>query len=187
MNNRLLITALIAYCSISASFTHAATTDLTGAWNGPKDLMINFCLDSQNQPYVCWCGIFRTCGWMNLSTTFSNDSIIIISDEAGLPFEGRFKIESNDRLEGVLAMGNPGDEWYYNDSCELIRQKPEMPENLNRALEGTILPADYRVLSHDLETAQEVLATITPRSYGYAEKKAVESLLTAQKQPVPPE
>ena len=187
MNNRLLITALIAYCSISASFTHAATTDLTGAWKGPKDLMINFCLDNQNQPYVCWCGIYRTCGWMNLSTTFSNDSIIIISDEADLPFEGRFKIESNDRLEGVLAMGNPGDEWYYNDSCELIRQKPEMPENLNRALEGTILPADYRVLSHDLETAQEVLATITPRSYGYAEKKAVESLLNAQKQPVTPE
>lgn len=187
MNNRLLITALIAYCSISAAFTHAATTDLTGAWKGPKDLMINFCLDNQNQPYVCWCGIYRTCGWMNLSTTFSNDSIIIISDEADLPFEGRFKIESNDRLEGVLAMGNPGDEWYYNDSCELIRQKPEMPENLNRALEGTILPADYRVLSHDLETAQEVLATITPRSYGYAEKKAVESLLNAQKQPVTPE
>ena len=70
----------------------------------------------------------------------SNDSIIIVSEEIGNPFEGRFKIESNDRLEGNLTMGNPGDEWYYNDKCELLKQKPEMPDNLNHALEGTILP-----------------------------------------------
>lgn len=148
--------------------------------------MMNVCDDNQNQQYVCSCGIFRTWGWANLSTTFSNDSIIIVSEEIGNPFEGRFKIESNDRLEGTLNMGNPGDEWYYNDKCELLKQKPEMPDNLNHALEGTILPADYGVLSLDREIAQEVLSTIAPGSIGYAEKTVVEKLLNAKTHPISP-
>ena len=186
MNYRLLIALLTAYCSISASFSYAETGNLTGAWKGPKDLMVDVCDDGQNQQYVCSCGIFRTCGWVNLSTTFSNDSIIIVSEENGHPFEGRFRIESNDRLEGVLTMGNPGDEWYYNDKCELIRQKPLMPDTLNHALEGTILPTDYGKLSRDREKAQEVLSTVTPGSIGYAEKRDVEKLLNAKTYPISP-
>lgn len=145
MNCRLLISSLIVFCLMSAPLSHAETINLTGAWKGPKDLMINVCDNNQNQQYVCSCGIFRTWGWVNLSTTFSNDSIIIVSEEIDNPFEGRFKIESNDRLEGTLTMGNPGNEWYYNDKCELMKQKPEMPDNLNHALEGTIFPEDYGV------------------------------------------
>lgn len=186
MNHRLLLTALITYCSMSASLTHADTASLTGAWKGPKDLMINVCLDNQDQQYVCWCGIFRTCGWMNLSTTFSNDSIIIISKEIGNPFDGRFKIESNDSLVGTLTMGNAGDEWYYNDRCELIKQKTEMPDNLNHALEGKILPADYGMLSLDREMAWKVLSTVTLGSIGYAEKRVVEKLLNAKTYPISP-
>ena len=186
MNYRLLIALLTAYCTMSVSFSYAETGNLTGAWKGPKDLMVDVCDDDQNQQYVCSCGIFRTCGWVNLSTTFSNDSIIIVSEEIGHPFEGRFRIESNDRLEGVLTMGNPGDEWYYNDRCELIRQKPLMPDNLNHALEGTILPTDYGKLSRDREKAQEVLSTVTPGSIGYAEKRDVEKLLNAKTYPISP-
>ena len=187
MRYRFLITFLTAYCSMSAGFSYAEPTDLTGAWKGPQDLTINVCDDNQNQQYVCSCGIFRTCGWVNLSTTFSSDSIIILSDEAGNPFEGRFRIESNDRLEGILTMGNPDDEWYYNDRCELIKQKPEMPDNLNHALEGTILPTDYGVLSLDREMAHEALSTVTPDSYGYAEKRDVEKLLSAKTLPITPQ
>lgn len=186
MNYRLLIVLLVAYYSMSTSLSHAETGNLTGAWKGPKDLMIDVCDDSQNQLYICSCGIFRTCGWVNLSTIFSSDSIIIVSEENGLPFEGRFKIESNDRLEGILAMGNPGDEWYYNDRCELIRQKPEMPDNLNQALEGTILPTDYGVLSLDREMASLALSTVAAGSYGYAEKRDVEKLLNAETYPITP-
>lgn len=186
MNYRLLITLFIAICSISTSFSFAKADNLTGAWKGPKDFMINVCDDGQNQQYVCSCGIFRTWGWVNLSTTFSNDSIIIVSEEIGNPFEGRFRIESNDRLEGTLTMGNPGDEWYYSDKCELIRQKPEMPDNLNHALEGIILPSDYGVLSLDREMAREVLSTVTPGSIGYAEKREVEKLLNAKTYPISP-
>ena len=178
--------AFIALANLSTPFSYAETGNLTGAWKGPKDLMMNVCDDNQNQQYVCSCGIFRTWGWANLSTTFSNDSIIIVSEEIGNPFEGRFKIESNDRLEGNLTMGNPGDEWYYNDKCELLKQKPEMPDNLNHALEGTILPADYGVLSLDREIAQEVLSTIAPGSIGYAEKTVVEKLLNAKRTPFRP-
>ena len=185
MNFRLLISSLIAFCLMSAPLSHAETINLTGAWKGPKDLLINVCDDGQNQQYVCSCGIFRTWGWVNLSTTFTNDSIIIVSKEDGNPFEGRFKIESNDRLEGILIMGNPGDEWY-NDRCELIKEKPEMPENLNHALEGTILPADYGVLSLDREMAREVLSTVTPGSIGYTEKSDVEKLLNAKTYPISP-
>ncbi len=180
------ITSLIAFCLMSSPLCHAETGNLTGAWKGPKDLMINVCDDGKNQQYVCSCGIFRTWGWVNLSTTFSNDSIIIVSKEDGNPFEGRFRIESKDRLEGNLTMGNPGDEWYYNDRCELIRQKPEMPDNLNHALEGTILPTDYGVLSLNREMAQEVLSTVTPGSIGYAEKSEVEKLLNAKPYPLSP-
>lgn len=172
---------------MSAPLSRAETGNLTGAWEGPKDLMINVCDDGQNQQYVCSCGIFRTWGWVNLSTTFPSDSIIIVSKEDGNPFEGRFRIESNDRLEGILTMGNPGDEWYYNDRCELVRQKPEMPDNLNHALEGTLLPTDYAALSLDRETAREALSTITPGSYGFAEKKDVEKLLSAKTYPISPE
>lgn len=182
----LRITSLIAFCLMSAPLSHAETGKLTGAWKGPKDLMIDVCDDGQNQQYVCSCGIFRSWGWVNLSTTFSNDSIIIVSKEDGNPFEGRFKIESNDRLEGTLIMGNAGDEWYYNDSCELIRQKPVMPDNLNHALEGIILPSDYGVLSLDREKAREVLSTVTPGSIGYAEKREVEKLLNAKIYPISP-
>lgn len=182
----LRITSFIAFCVMSSPFAHAEAGNLIGAWKGPKDLMINVCDDGQNQQYVCSCGIFRTWGWVNLSTTFSNDSIIIVSKEDGNPFEGRFRIESKDRLEGTLTMGNPGDEWYYNDRCELIRQKPLMPDNLNHALEGTILPSDYGVLSLDREKAQEVLSTVTPGSIGYAEKREVEKLLSAKTYPISP-
>ena len=186
MSYRLLIISLFAYCSVSTMLSYAETKNLTGAWKGPKDLMIDVCTDSQNQQYVCSCGIFRTCGWVNLSTAFSNDSIIIVSTENGHPFEGRFRIESNDRLEGSLIMGNPGDEWYYNDRCEFIRQKPEMPENLNQALDGTILPTDYGVLSLDRDMALLSLSTVTPGSYGYAEKSDVEKLLNAKTYPISP-
>ena len=186
MNFRFLILALIAYSSMTALAAHAETRNLVGAWRGPKDLVIDVCDDGRNQQYVCSCGIFRTCGWVNLSTTFSNDSIIIVSEEVGHPFEGRFKIVSTDRLEGVLTMGNVGDEWFYNDSCELIRQKPEMPDNLNHALEGTILPADYGVLSLDRVMAQQALQAVTPDSYGYAEKREVEKLLNAKTYPLTP-
>lgn len=183
---KIIYIAFIALVNLSAPFSYADTNNLTGAWKGPKDLMINVCDDNQNQQYVCSCGIFRTWGWVNLSTTFSNDSIIIVSEEIDNPFEGRFKIESNDRLEGTLTMGNPGDEWYYNDKCELMKQKPEMPDNLNHALEGTIFPEDYGVLSLDREMAQEVLSTVTPGSIGYAEKKVVEKLLNAKTYPISP-
>lgn len=186
MNYRLLITSLIAYCSMSASFSYAETSNIVGAWKGPKGLMIDVCLNNHNQQYVCSCGIFRTWGWVNLSTNFSNDSIIIVSEENDNPFEGRFKIESDDRLEGTLIMGNPGDEWYYNDSCELIRQKPEMPDNLNHALEGTILPTDYGVLSLDREMALQALSTVISGSYGYLEKRDVEKLLSAKTYPITP-
>ena len=186
MNNKLLITSLIAYSSLSASYVHAETGNLVGAWKGPKDLMITVCDDGQNQQYVCSCGIFRTCGWVNLSTSFSNDSIIIVSEEIGHPFEGKFKIESNDCLQGTLTMGNTGDEWYYNDRCELIREKPEMPDNLNPALEGTILPTDYGVLSLDREMARQALSTVMPGSYGYGEKGDVEKLLNAATYPLTP-
>ena len=182
----LRITSLIAFCSMSAPLSHSETGNLAGAWKGPKDLMIDVCLNNQNQQYVCSCGIFRTWGWVNLSTTFSTDSIIIVSEEDGNPFEGRFRIKSDDRLEGTLTMGNPGDEWYYNDKCELIKEKPEMPDNLNHALEGIILPSDYGVLSLDREIVQDVLSTVTPGSIGYTEKKVVEKLLSAKTYPITP-
>ena len=104
MNYRLLITLLIAYSPMSAMFSHAEAGNLTGAWKGPQDLMIN----------------------------------------------------------------------------------PEMPDNLNHALEGTILPTDYGVLSLDREKAQEVLSAVTAGSIGYAEKRVVEKLISAKTHPISP-
>ena len=63
---------------------------------------------------------------------------------------------------------------------------PEMPDNLNHALEGTILPTDYGVLSLDREMAQEVLSAVTAGSIGYAEKRVVEKLLSAKTHPISP-
>lgn len=187
MKNKLLIISLVIYCSMSASFLHSETVNLRGAWKGPKDLMVNLCLDNQKQPYVCYCGIFRAYGWANFSTIVSNDSLIMKSTDIGSPFEGRFRIESDDILSGTLTMGNPDDAWYYNGNTELIKQKPEMPENLNPDLEGIILPADYATLSLDREKAWEALSAVSSGLYGYAEKTDVEKLLNAKTYPVTPE
>ncbi len=187
MKNRFLTISLTIYCCMSAAFSHSETINLTGAWKGPKDLMVNLCVDNQKQPYVCFCGIFRAYGWINFSTTISNDSLIMTSTDIGSPFEGRFRIESDNTLSGTLTMGNPDDAWYYNGTAELIRQKPEMPENLNPELEGVILPTDYGALSLDREKAWETLSTVSSGSYGYAEKTDVERLLNAKTYPVTPE
>ncbi len=186
MKNSLLIIFFVIYCSLSASFSHAEKVNLVGAWKGPKDLMVNLCVDNQKQPYVCYCGIFRTYGWINFSTIVSNDSLIMKSTDIGSPFEGRFRIDSDDRLSGTLSMGNPDDSWYYDGNVQLIRQKPEMPDNLNSELEGTILPNDYGVLSLDREKAQEVLSNVPSGSYGYSEKTDVEKLLNAKTYHVTP-
>lgn len=177
MKNRILSISLFI---CSAFFANAETANLIGAWKGPNDLMLNLCADNQNQPYVCLCNIFRTYGWMNFSTTLSGDSLTVHSTDIGAPFDGRFKIASDDKLVGTLSMGNPEDAWYYNGRAELIKQKPEMPDNLNPELEGIILTTDYGVLSLAREKALEVLSTISPNSYGYAEKGEVEKLLSAK-------
>lgn len=162
------------------------TINLTGAWRGPKDLMVNICEDNNHQPYVGFCGIFRTYGWSDFSTTVAGDSIIMVSKEVYSPFVGHFKIDSADRLVGKLTMGNPDDAWYFNGETELLREKPVMPANLNADLEGIILEDDYGILSHDRQLAREILSNITPASEGYTHKKLVEELLDAKPLPVTP-
>ena len=61
-----------------------------------------------------------------------------------------------------------------------------MPENLNPELEDIILPSDYGVLARDRNIAWEALSTLTPESYGYAEKNMVEKLVNAKTYPITP-
>lgn len=181
-----LISAILLTCStLSIVSANNCVTGLNGAWKGPNDLMVDLCVDNYNQLYVCSCGIFRAYGWNDCSTVVSGDSLIITSTDIYNPFEGRFKIES-DRLVGTLAMGNPDAAWYYMGSTELIKQKPIMPDNLNGALEGIILPKDYGLLSLDRDKALQALASLSPRSYGYAELHEVRRLLEAKTYPVTP-
>lgn len=179
------IATLIAISGFLTAF--ADTDNLTGAWKGPKDLMVNICIDNDKQLYVGYCGILRTYGWVDFSTSLTPDSLIIKSADIGSPFEGRFKIESDNRLVGKLEMGSHGDDWYFNGNAELVKEKPVMPENLNHDLEGVILPSDYDVLARDRDIAREVLSTLTPKSYGYAEKNMVEKLLNAKTYLITPE
>lgn len=178
------IATLIAISGFLTAF--ADTDNLTGAWKGPKDLMVNICIDNDKQLYVGYCGILRTYGWVDFSTSLTPDSLIIKSADIGSPFEGRFKIESDNRLVGKLEMGSHGDDWYFNGNAELVKEKPVMPENLNPELEDIILPSDYGVLARDRNIAWEALSTLTPKSYGYAEKKMVEKLLNAKTHPITP-
>ena len=181
-----LISAILLTCStLSIVSANNCVAGLNGAWKGPNDLMVDLCVDNYNQLYVCSCGIFRAYGWNDCSTFVSGDSLIITSTDIYNPFEGRFKIES-DRLVGTLAMGNPDAAWYYMGSTELIKQKPIMPDNLNGALEGIILPKDYGLLSLDRDKALQALASLSPRSYGYAELDEVRRLLEAKTYPVTP-
>lgn len=185
MSSKKYIATLIAISGFLTAF--AATDNLTGAWKGPKDLLVNICIDNDKQLYVGYCGILRTYGWADFSTSLTPDSLIIKSADIGRPFEGRFKIESDNRLIGKLEMGSAGDDWYFNGNAELVKEKPVMPENLNHDLEGVILPSDYDVLARDRDIAMEVLSTLTPKSYGYAEKNMVEKLLNAKTYPIIPE
>lgn len=178
------IATLIAISGFLTAF--ADTDNLTGAWKGPKDLMVNICIDNDKQLYVGYCGILRTYGWVDFSTSLTLDSLIIKSADIGSPFEGRFKIESDNRLVGKLEMGSHGDDWYFNGNAELVKEKPVMPENLNPKLEGIILPSDYGVLARDRNIAWEALSTLTPKSYGYAEKNMVEKLLNAKTYSITP-
>ena len=184
MSSKKYIATLIAISGFLTAF--ADTDNLTGAWKGPKDLMVNLCIDNDKQLYVGYCGILRTYGWVDFTTSLTPDSLIIKSADIGSPFEGRFKIESDNRLVGKLEMGSHGDDWYFNGNAELVKEKPVMPENLNPKLEGIILPSDYGVLARDRNIAWEALSTLTPKSYGYAEKKMVEKLLNAKTHPITP-
>ncbi len=184
MSSKKYIATLIAISGFLTAF--ADTDNLTGAWKGPKDLMVNLCIDNDKQLYVGYCGILRTYGWVDFSTSLTPDSLIIKSADIGSPFEGRFKIESDNRLVGKLEMGSHGDDWYFNGNAELVKEKPVMPENLNPKLEGIILPSDYGVLARDRIIAWEALSTLTPKSYGYAEKNMVEKLLNAKTYPITP-
>lgn len=184
MSSKKYIATLIAISGFLSAF--ADTDNLTGAWKGPKDLMVNLCIDNDKQLYVGYCGILRTYGWVDFSTSLTPDSLIIKSADIGSPFEGRFKIESDNRLVGKLEMGSHGDDWYFNGNAELVKEKPVMPENLNPKLEGIILPSDYGVLARDRIIAWEALSTLTPKSYGYAEKNMVEKLLNAKTYSITP-
>lgn len=184
MSSKKYIATLIAISGFLTAF--ADTDNLTGAWKGPKDLMVNLCIDNDKQLYVGYCGILRTYGWVDFSTSLTLDSLIIKSADIGSPFEGRFKIESDNRLVGKLEMGSHGDDWYFNGNAELVKEKPVMPENLNPKLEGIILPSDYVVLARDRNIAWEALSTLTPKSYGYAEKNMVEKLLNAKTYSITP-
>ncbi len=184
MSSKKYIATLIAISGFLTAF--ADTDNLTGAWKGPKDLMVNLCIDNDKQLYVGYCGILRTYGWVDFSTSLTPDSLIIKSADIGSPFEGRFKIESDNRLVGKLEMGSHGDDWYFNGNAELVKEKPVMPENLNPKLEGIILPSDYGVLARDRNIAWEALSTLTPKSYGYAEKNMVEKLVNAKTYPITP-
>lgn len=184
MSSKKYIATLIAISGFLSAF--ADTDNLTGAWKGPKDLMVNLCIDNDKQLYVGYCGILRTYGWVDFSTSLTPDSLIIKSADIGSPFEGRFKIESDNRLVGKLEMGSYGDDWYFNGNAELVKEKPVMPENLNPKLEGIILPSDYGVLARDRNIAWEALSTLTPKSYGCVEKNMVEKLLNAKTYPITP-
>lgn len=184
MSSKKYIATLIAISGFLTAF--ADTDNLTGAWKGPKDLMVNLCIDNDKQLYVGYCGILRTYGWVDFTTSLTPDSLIIKSADIGSPFEGRFKIESDNRLVGKLEMGSHGDDWYFNGNAELVKEKPVMPENLNPKLEGIILPSDYGVLARDRNIAWEALSTLTPKSYGYAEKNMVEKLVNAKTYPITP-
>ncbi|WP_304478882.1 DUF4893 domain-containing protein [uncultured Duncaniella sp.] len=184
MSSKKYIATLIAISGFLTAF--ADTDNLTGAWKGPKDLMVNLCIDNDKQLYVGYCGILRTYGWVDFSTSLTPDSLIIKSADIGSPFEGRFKIESDNRLVGKLEMGSHGDDWYFNGNAELVKEKPVMPENLNPKLEGIILPSDYGVLARDRNIACEALSTLTPKSYGCVEKNMVEKLLNAKTYPITP-
>ena len=184
MSSKKYIATLIAISGFLTAF--ADTDNLTGAWKGPKDLMVNLCIDNDKQLYVGYCGILRTYGWVDFSTSLTPDSLIIKSADIGSPFEGRFKIESDNRLVGKLEMGSHGDDWYFNGNAELVKEKPVMPENLNPKLEGIILPSDYGVLARDRNIAWEALSTLTPKSYGYAEKNMVEKQLNAKTYSITP-
>ena len=184
MSSKKYIATLFAFIGFLTSF--AETSNLIGAWKGPKDLMVNLCIDNNKQLYVGYCGILRTYGWVDFSTSLTPDSLIIKSADIGSPFEGRFKIESDNRLVGKLEMGSHGDDWYFNGNAELVKEKPVMPENLNPELEDIILPSDYGVLARDRNIAWEALSTLTPESYGYAEKNMVEKLLNAKTYPITP-
>ena len=185
MIKNIFLTVLPALGGLLSSSDEA--TNLTGAWEGPKDLMINICVENHNQPYICQCGIFRTYGWVNFSTTITADSLIMVSTDTGSPFEGRFRIVSTDRLEGSLTMGNPEDSWFVDGTTDLIKQKPEIPGNINHNLEGLILPEDYGILSLDREKTQELLASLSEKSFGYDEKEYVEKLLNERVLPVSPD
>ena len=184
MSSKKYIATLIAISGFLTAF--ADTDNLTGAWKGPKDLMVNLCIDNDKQLYVGYCGILRTYGWVDFTTSLTPDSLIIKSADIGSPFEGRFKIESDNRLVGKLEMGSTGDDWYFNGNAELVKEKPVMPENLNPELEDIILPSDYGVLARDRNIAWEALSTLTPKSYGCVEKNMVEKLVNAKTYPITP-
>lgn len=180
-DKKLLIVLLIVSIFTSVK---ADDADMAGAWKGPKDLMINVCIGPENRINVCYCGIFRTFGWGDISSAIEGDSLTFKANDAGSPLHGRFLIESSDRMRGILTMGSPGEEWYFSGQTELIKQKPIMPESLSQDLEGIILPSDYERLAFAREKALDALSTLTPNAYGYAEKAAVESLLNAKTYPI---
>lgn len=185
MKYRYIIAAFIVCPAFVASF--AQNQDLTGAWEGPNELTMTICTDNGNRQSVCYCGIYRTIGWVDVASEIIGDSLIMTAEHADSPLEGRFRIVSQERMTGTLTTGKPGESWYFNGSAELVKQKPYMPDNLNPDLEGVIHTSDYGLLSLDREMAKEALSAVSRNSVGYADKEMVEKLLNSKTYPVTPE
>ncbi|MDE6324111.1 MAG: hypothetical protein K2L85_08295, partial [Paramuribaculum sp.] len=185
MRNKIIFTALLANAALLPAL--AETRNLAGAWVGPNDLIVTICTDNDSIPSVCYCGIYRTIGWVDVRSEINGDSLIMTAEHAGSPLEGRFRIVSDERMTGTLSTGNPDESWFFTGPAELTKQKPYMPENLNHDLEGIIRPSDYGILSLDRAMAREILSTLSPQSYGYAEKTVIEKLLDAKTTPVTPD
>lgn len=163
-------------------FAANVTPDLAGEWRGPKDLIINIEADSCGRLNVNSCGIFRTFGWADVGVTLRGDSLFLKANDLGSPLQGRFRIASPDKLSGTIIIGEQGDDWYYSGNAELHRNRVD-----SRAFRGIIKTPDYDALSHDSELAWKALAGLSPKSYGYNEKRMVEKLLNAKVYPLTPE
>lgn len=183
--NKWLIAILLIFNVILP--VQAVRQDLTGKWNGPKDLMINLCTNGNGGLYVCYCGIFRTFGWADVVLMEDGDSLIMTANDAGSPFEARLHIESSDTLIGTITMGTSEEEWFYGGKAMLVKQKPIIPEQLNHELEGIIHPSDYGVLALDRDIVWNALSAVSPTMYGYAEKGMIKRLLEAKIYPITPD
>lgn len=186
MKRLLFVLALLTAFSIGL---FAQTSNITGDWDGPNDLILHFTYNPTTKKVkVDYCGIYRVMEWHPIATIENGYLVLTQSkDGDGNSFNGRLRIESKDKMSGSLTMISYG-ETSFSGNATFTRSKspyysdmmgmPGNNPNIDTSLESNDQPSEYELNYQPLSNEVVVPTPQVPESvwkknwtFGYGKDK----------------